>query len=278
VTAVSSRATVGALAFALLFPSLFTWVYFVALAGAPGGLQQTVYGTCKTIQFLFPIVWLLAVERKRRDGMPSLAQPGSACRACSPDAARRESMPPGMAPLRPGTAGLAAGVIFGAIILAAIVVLYHLWFKPEEYHGLWFKAGKSLASARQEIRDKLVQFGVGGPLGYVVLAAFYSVVHSFLEEYYWRWFVFGRLRDLMGWKTAVVVASVGFMGHHVIVLGTFCGWLSPATWVFSLAVGLGGAFWAWLYHRSRSLLGPWASHLLIDAAIFVVGYDLAGPL
>lgn len=247
-TPVSSRATAGALAFTLLFPSLFTWVYFVALAGAPGGLQQTVYGSCKTIQFLFPILWALAVERWR----PTWR--------------------------RPGTAGLAAGVIFGAAVLAAIVVLYHLWFKPEEYHGLWFKAGKSLASARQEIRDKLVQFGVGGPLGYVALAAFYSVIHSFLEEYYWRWFVFGRLRDPMRWKTAVVVASVGFMGHHVIVLGTFFGWLSPATWVFSLAVAAGGAFWAWLYHRSRSLLGPWMSHLLIDAAIFIVGYDLAGPL
>ena len=30
-----------------------------------------------------------------------------------------------------------------------------------------------------------------------------------------------------------------------------------------------GAAWAWIYHRSGSLLGPWLSHLLIDAGIFV---------
>jgi uncharacterized protein len=36
----------------------------------------------------------------------------------------------------------------------------------------------------------------------------------------------------------------------------------------------GGAFWAWLYHRSGNLIAPWLSHALIDAAIFTVGYDL----
>ena len=237
-TAASPRAAAGALAFTLLFPSLFTWVYFVLLAGSPAALGQTVYAAGKAIQFAFPILWLLAVERWR----PTWRWPGPA--------------------------GLATGAVFGAAVLAAAVAVYHLWLKPGDY----------LAFARGEIRGKLSQFGVHGPLGYVALAAFYSVIHSFLEEYYWRWFVFGRLRDLMPWKTAVVVASVGFTGHHVIVLGTYFGWLSPATWLFSLAVGAGGAFWAWLYHTSRSLLGPWLSHLLVDAAIFTVGYDLAGPL
>jgi membrane protease YdiL (CAAX protease family) len=37
---------------------------------------------------------------------------------------------------------------------------------------------------------------------------------------------------------------------------------------------VGGAFWAWLYHRSRSLWGPWLSHALVDATIFVIGWDL----
>ena len=247
-TPISPRATAGALAFALLFPSLYTWVYFVVLHDSRPALGQAVYVAGKAIQFGLPVLCVLAVERWRPRWR------------------------------RPGTAGLPAGVIFGAVVFTVIVMLYHLWFKPEQYHGLWFRGGKSLASAREEILGKLALFGVDGPLKYVLLAAFYSLIHSLLEEYYWRWFVFGRLREVMPWKTAVAVAAAGFMAHHVIELGTFCGWLSPATWVFSLAVGLGGAFWAWLYHRSRSLLGPWASHLLIDAAIFVVGYDLAGPL
>ena len=43
---------------------------------------------------------------------------------------------------------------------------------------------------------------------------------------------------------------------------------------FALATAVGGAYWAWLYNKTGSIYGPWASHLLIDAAIFAVGYDL----
>jgi hypothetical protein len=39
-------------------------------------------------------------------------------------------------------------------------------------------------------------------------------------------------------------------------------------------VAAGGAFWAWLYQRSGSLVGPWLGHLLADAAIFTVGWQL----
>jgi membrane protease YdiL (CAAX protease family) len=42
----------------------------------------------------------------------------------------------------------------------------------------------------------------------------------------------------------------------------------------ALGVAAGGAVWAWVYERSGSLLGPWLSHLLIDAAVFLVGWDL----
>ena len=234
--------------FFLLFPSLYTWIYFVVLRDSRPALGQAVYWAGKVIQFGLPVLCVLAVKRWRpRWG-------------------------------RPSTAGLATGVIFGAAVFAAIVVLYHLWFKPEQFRDLWFRGGQSLVSARKQILGKLAEFGVDGPVKYVLLAAFYSLIHSFLEEYYWRWFVFGRLREVVPWKTAVAVAAVGFMGHHVIVLGTFFGWLSPATWLFSVAVALGGAFWAWLYHTSRSLFGPWMSHLLVDAAVFTAGYNLAGPL
>ncbi len=66
------------------------------------------------------------------------------------------------------------------------------------------------------------------------------------------------------------------MAHHVIVLSRFFGWFSPWTLFFSLSVAVGGAIWAVLYWRYRSLLGPWISHLMVDAAIFLVAYLLVG--
>ena len=42
--------------------------------------------------------------------------------------------------------------------------------------------------------DKLTALGLQSPAAFIVLGVFYALVHSLLEEYYWRWFVFARLR------------------------------------------------------------------------------------
>jgi membrane protease YdiL (CAAX protease family) len=44
----------------------------------------------------------------------------------------------------------------------------------------------------------------------------------------------------------------------------------PAT----AAVALGGVIWCWHFQRSGGLLAPWISHLLVDAALMLVGYLL----
>lgn len=64
------------------------------------------------------------------------------------------------------------------------------------------------------------------------------------------------------------------MAHHVIVLSVFFGWGSFLSLFFSLGVAVGGVAWAWLYHHSRSLFGPWLSHALVDAGIFLVGFEI----
>jgi len=163
-----------------------------------------------------------------------------------------------------GRGGIGAGVAFGALVLGLALVAYHQWFRAEPF----------LAAAAGTAREKVLGFGADTPSKYAALGAFYSLAHSFLEEYYWRWFVFGQLRRRLALGPAILVSSLGFAAHHVVLLSTFLG---PAPWVtflFSLAVAVGGAFWAWLYARHGSLWGPWLSHSLVDVAIFLVGYDL----
>src|SRR5262249_1527345 len=108
-----------------------------------------------------------------------------------------------------------------------------------------------------------------------LFAVFVTVPHSLLEEYYWRWFVFGQLRRRLTLASAIVISSLGFMAHHVIILYVFFPdhFLTAAV-PFSLCVAAGGAVWAWLYERSGSIYAPWLSHLVVDAGLFVVGYDL----
>lgn len=228
----SRGAHAAALAFVLLFPTAATWVWFVALAGAPS--VQAVYGVAKVLQFAFPLVWIIAIQRQRLRLSP------------------------------PGTQGIGLGLAFGAAVVGVMLVLYFVFLKS---HPL-------LADAPGEVRAKLADFRAETPARFFVLAMFYSVVHAFLEEYYWRWFAFGQLRRVVSVSTAVSLSSLAFMSHHVIVVGMYLGpnWLAVGFFSFSVAVG--GAFWAWLYHRTGSLIGPWLSHLLVDAGIMLLGYEM----
>jgi len=230
----SPRVDAWAVLFALVLPTVVTLVYLVLLADYATGIGRIAYGAGKVVQFGFPLVWVLAVQRRR---------------------------------LRfqvPGARGLLEGIGFGALVLAGMLLIYHLWLEPD---GLLEPAGVA-------IRDVLRRFGMDTPTRFLGLGVFISLLHSLLEEYYWRWFVFGGLRRLTSLWPAILISSLGFMAHHVLLLGKYFDGLSPATALFSLAVAVGGAVWAWVYHRSDSLLGPWLSHLLVDAGIFLVGYQM----
>ena len=104
------------------------------------------------------------------------------------------------------------------------------------------------------VAEKITSFGLDAPWKYFALLIFYAFGHSFLEEYYWRWFVFDFLRRFFSVGPANILSSLGFMAHHVVVLGFFFGWNSPWTYLTSLAVAIGGSFWAWLYQREGRLL------------------------
>jgi len=164
----------------------------------------------------------------------------------------------------PASRGAIVGILFGCVIGFTMIVLYESWLKSARF----------FMAAEAQMREKIAGLAIDEAWKFAALGVFYSIFHSLLEEYYWRWFVFGQLRRLVPWRLAMVVSSLGFAAHHVIVLSKYFGAASLVTWMFSLAIAIGGAFWAWLYHRSGSLLGPWLGHLLVDAAIFWIGYQI----
>jgi membrane protease YdiL (CAAX protease family) len=229
------RSDWGAVVFALVFPTLLTVVYFILLAGHPAAVQQGAFGIGKLLQFAFPAFWIVVIRKMRiRWTVPTRSD-------------------------------LVWGMGLGLGLLAATLGLYHLGLKP---------AGVFAGPAADAIRQKIEGIGVRSPSRYFVMSIFYVVLHSLLEEYYWRWFVFGQLRLLTSLPAAIVISSLGFTAHHVCVVSHYFGWLSPMSFLLSLAVTAGGVIWAWIYHRTGSLYGPWICHAFVDAAIFIVGYDL----
>jgi membrane protease YdiL (CAAX protease family) len=228
----------AAVVFALFLPSIITWIYFFQAESAAASTQLAIFNVVKVIQFAFPLVWVVAVQKERINLRPQHAK------------------------------GVAYGLAFGLIVAAAIYALYFGFLRGTEL----------FVAASDEMIAKLQGWRIDRLWKYIALGVGYSLIHSMLEEYYWRWFVYGQLRRWLPIGPAVLISSLGFMAHHVLVLGKFFGFDHPATWLFSISVAVGGAVWAWLYERTGSLIGPWASHLLVDAALHSVGYDIVRRL
>ena len=242
----------AAIIFAMFFPSLLTWVYFVLMANWAASAQQAAYSVLKFFQFGFPAFWSWCWFRAT---LPALV-PGRQHPELSIAANDSTSRIPGT--------GWLISVWFGLFVAASV------------FAGYWFlsRTGWIEESFLETVRQKVSGMKLDTPLRFAALGVFYALVHSYLEEYYWRWFVFIRLREYLSDKLAILASSLGFMAHHVILLATFFGWDSPLTWLFSLGVAIGGVVWAVLYRRTGNLLYPWISHLIVDAAIFTLGYFL----
>ena len=218
------------LVFALVFPFILTLNYFVILAQAPSGIQQAAYSIGKVIQFALPVIWVGLICKER-----IWLRPINRC-------------------------GLVEGTAFGIAVFALMLGIYFFWLSVP---------GGVLApgtTAHQEILDKINGLGLGTKGAFILFGLFYAIIHSGLEEYYWRWFVFKKL------SCSTVVASLGFTAHHIILLGTFFGYDSPYCWLGSLGVFIGGWYWCWLYRRSDSIWGAWIGHGFVDAAIFTIGF------
>lgn len=228
----------GLVVFAMCLPSGVTWLYFMALDGVPAPWPHTAYALGKTLQFALPLAWW-GLRRLPLRPLP-----------------------------RPGLGDLLLGLAWGLIVAAGMAGLYGLWLRPS---GL-------LAGAGAAIAHKTRSLGLATPAAFAATAVFYAVIHSLLEEYYWRWFVFGRLRDTLPWGAAATLSSVAFGAHHFLLLGVFFGAASPGTWLCGLAVIVGGAVWAAMYQWRGNLYACWLSHALVDAALFAVGYDLLRAL
>jgi membrane protease YdiL (CAAX protease family) len=231
-----------ALTFASLFPLLMAWLYFVVLADADPGRNVwlfRLYAIGKLIQFPFPLVYVFLFER----GHHALK--------------------------RPSLRGLWTGIAFGLLVDAAMIALYYGWLQGSGW----------LTGTPKRIFAKLSDFHVASASDYLLLGAFLSVLHSGLEEYYWRWFVFGGMRRYLPFAPAAVLAGLAFMAHHVVILVVyFPNQLWTLAIPFSLGVAVGGIAWAWLYERSGSLIAPWLSHALVDAGILWIGYDMVRPM
>ncbi|HVS15764.1 MAG TPA: CPBP family intramembrane glutamic endopeptidase [Thermoanaerobaculia bacterium] len=128
------------------------------------------------------------------------------------------------------------------------------------------------------ISAKLEDFGIATPAAFVAFALAISLLHSALEEYYWRWSLYGALRSWIADPLAATLAAAAFASHHVVVIGQFVRGAGVAGSLLlglsALAVFVAGLVWSWVYRSTGRIAASWISHVAADLALFWVGARL----
>ena len=153
--------------------------------------------------------------------------------------------------------GVAAGFLTGLIITFAGLILFHTIFKD--------------LLPVDDVRDKAALFGISGS-NYLFYGLLMVVGNSSLEEYYWRWFNFLKLKSVLSPGKAALFSSLGFTVHHVLVLTVYFGF--PFAVLLGACVFAGGVIFVYLYRKYDCIWSPWICHAVIDAGIMVVGYTM----
>ncbi len=148
-----------------------------------------------------------------------------------------------------------AGIISGIIIVGIGISIY---LSLTDY----------LSGFADNIYEKIIDFKIENY--YIPFALFVSIIHSFIEEYYWRWFVFSGLMLKLKKNAAILISSAAFGIHHYIILSQFFD--LPFALFGTFAVFVGGVIWCNIYKKTGNLLGAWISHFCADAIVMTLGY------
>ncbi len=150
--------------------------------------------------------------------------------------------------------GLVSGLLIAAFVVAAYAIVGRHWIDIEQ---------------AREVADEA---GLGRLPAYIAAALYFCFINALLEEYVWRWFVYGKCAILMRPLWAVPAAGLCFTIHHIVALMAYFDW--RVTLFGSLGVWIGGMTWSWCLLRYRSIWPGYISHIFADLAVFGIGLVL----
>jgi len=218
---------------ALIVPAIGALFYFVLFP--EGSVGQAAYTITKLFTLFYPLLFL------RRTGLGGLLR-----------RRRGKGSWPGWG------AVIWTGMLCGAAIssLGMLLMLTPL--------GEIVKEGSGAVTERAE--------GLGFARHFLLFAVFLSLIHSALEEFYWRWFVYGQLQRRVSRWMAHAVAALAFGGHHLIITLQFFS-VSLALFLTTCVVA-GGFIWSIMYERQGTVIGCWVSHICVDVMLMIIGFQL----
>ena len=107
---------------------------------------------------------------------------------------------------------------------------------------------------------------------FLYVSLYISFANSFLEEFFFRGFVFTNLKQLSSRKLAYIFSASAFSLYHVAMM---MGWFSPALFLLVM-VGLviGGVIFNWLNEKLDTIYCSWLTHMFANFSINTIGFIL----
>ena len=151
------------------------------------------------------------------------------------------------------------GLVFGIASFSIVLISYFL-----------FKDFLDINSITNELQAK----SQITPGNFFLVGLYIILGNSFLEEFFFRGFIFLNLYKLDNKVYAYVFSSVLFAVYHI---GIFKTWFN--IWLIGLAL-LGliiiGLIFNWLNTKSNNFLNSWLVHICADIAIIIIGFRMFG--
>ena len=107
---------------------------------------------------------------------------------------------------------------------------------------------------------------------FLYVSLYISFINSFLEEFFFRGFVFTNLKQLTGRKLAYIFSAAAFSLYHVAMM---IGWFSPALFLLvMMGLVIGGMIFNWLNEKLDTIYCSWLTHMFANFAINTIGFML----
>ena len=97
-------------------------------------------------------------------------------------------------------------------------------------------------------------------------------VNSFLEEFFFRGFIFLNIKKLGLKKTAYLTSSLLFAVYHI---ANFKNWFHVGVFIIALlGLFIGGCIFNYLDDKQETFLNSWFVHICADLAIVLIGLNI----
>lgn len=154
---------------------------------------------------------------------------------------------------------LKMGFLFGIISFLIILIAYYVLRNIINFKSI----SENLQSKSKITASNFIFVGL-----YITLG------NSFLEEYFFRGFIFLNLYELKSKKCAYIYSSLLFGLYHIAIF---------KTWFNIELVGLAliglisiGFIFDWLDTKSKNFINSWIVHIIADSAVILIGLKMFG--